>query len=107
MSTIASGQGVLTFINVFTVEPDRQQQLVDLLTEAAEQTFRHLPGFVSANIHRSLDGHKVVNYAQWRSKADFEAVRANAEAQRHVQAAAAFASFEPVFCEVSSVIEPA
>ena len=107
MSTITPGQGVLTFINVFTVEPDRQQSLVDLLTEAAEQTFRHLPGFVSANIHRSLDGDKVVNYDQWQSKADFEAMRANPEARRHVQAAAAFAPFEPVFCEVSSVIEPA
>ena len=107
MSTITPGQGVLTFINVFTVEPDQQQSLVDLLTEAAEQTFRHLPGFVSANIHRSLDGRKVVNYAQWQSKADFEAMRANPEARRHVQAAAAFAPFEPVFCDVSSVIEPA
>ena len=107
MSTIAPGQGVLTFINVFTVEPDRQQALVDLLTAAAERTFRHLPGFVSANIHRSLDGRKVVNYAQWRSKADFDAMRANPEARRHVQAAAASAPFEPVFCEVSSVIEPA
>jgi len=107
MSTITPGQGVLTFINVFTVEPDQQQSLVDLLTEAAEQTFRHLRGFVSANIHRSLDGRKVVNYAQWQSKADFEAMRANPEARRHVQAAAAFAPFEPVFCKVSSVIEPA
>ena len=107
MSTIAAGQGVLTFINVFTVEPDQQQQLVELLTEAADETFRHLPGFVSANIHRSLDGRKVVNYAQWRSKADFEAVRANPDARRHVQAAATFAPFEPVFCEVSNVIEPA
>jgi|SRR4030088_2070285 quinol monooxygenase YgiN len=107
MSTIAPGQGVLTFINVFTVEPDQQQSLVDLLTEAAEQTFRHLPGFVSANIHRSLDGRKAVNCAQWQSKADFEAMRANPEARRHVQAAAAFAPFEPVFCEVSSVIGPA
>jgi quinol monooxygenase YgiN len=107
MSTIALGQGVLTFINVFTVEPDRQQRLVDLLAEAAEQTFRHLPGFVSANIHRGLDGRKVVNYAQWRSKADFEAMRANPDARRHIQAAAGFAPFEPVLCEVSSVIEPA
>jgi len=106
MSTITPGQGVLTFINVFTVEPDQQQSLVDLLTEAAEQTFRHLPGFVSANSQRSLDGNKVVNHAQWRSKADFEAMRADPEARRHVQAAAAFAPFEPVFCEVSSVREP-
>jgi quinol monooxygenase YgiN len=107
MSTIAPDRGVLTFINVFTVEPDRRHALVDLLTEAAGQTFRHLPGFVSANIHRSLDGQKVVNYAQRRSKADFEAMQANPEARRHVQAAAAFARFEPVFCEVSSVVEAA
>ncbi|MDQ3621054.1 MAG: hypothetical protein M3463_00970 [Verrucomicrobiota bacterium] len=25
------------------------------------------PRFTSANIHRGLDGDKVVNYAQWRS----------------------------------------
>jgi heme-degrading monooxygenase HmoA len=62
----------LTFINVFTVEPGRQQSLVDLLTDGAEQSFRHLPGFVSVDIHRRLDGNQVFYYAQWRSKADFE-----------------------------------
>jgi quinol monooxygenase YgiN len=107
MSTIAPRQAALTFINFFTVQPDRQQLLVDLLTEAAEQTFRHLPALVSANIHRSFDRHKIVNYAQWRSKADFETMRVNPEARRHVQAAAAFAPSVLVFCEVSSVIEPA
>jgi heme-degrading monooxygenase HmoA len=35
---------------------------------------KHAPGFVSANIHRSLDGKKVVNYAQWESKEAFEAM---------------------------------
>ena len=53
MSTIDKGSKVLTLINVFTVEPEKQQ-LVTLLTEATEQTMQHMPGFVSANIHRSL-----------------------------------------------------
>lgn len=29
---------------------------------------RHIDGFVSANIHASLDGTRAVNYAQWRSE---------------------------------------
>lgn len=71
MSTIKKGHDILTLINVFTVSPDKQQQLVDLLVEATEKTMRHLPGFISANIHRSFDAKKVVNYAQWKSKTDF------------------------------------
>lgn len=71
MSTIEKGPSILTLINVFTVAPERQQELVTLLIDATHQTMKHLPGFVSANIHRSLDGKKVVNYAQWeRSHAE-------------------------------------
>lgn len=75
MSTIEKGSTLLTLINVFTVEPEKQQKLVTLLIEATEQTMQHLPGFVSANIHRSLDGKRVVNYVQWESMAAFEGMR--------------------------------
>ena len=54
-----------------------------------------LPGFVSANIHKSLDGTHVVNYGQWRSKEDFEAMLNNPEAAPHMKAAGAIAKFEP------------
>lgn len=67
-TTIAIDQDVATLINVFTVTRMTQQPLVDLLTEATEQVMRHRPGFISANIHASLDGTRVVNYAQWRSR---------------------------------------
>ena len=71
MTTIAKGREVVTLINVFTVEPDTQQQMVDLLVEATETVINRLPGFVSANIHKSLDGTRVANYAQWRSREAF------------------------------------
>jgi antibiotic biosynthesis monooxygenase (ABM) superfamily enzyme len=64
MATIQKGRNVLTLVNVFTVKPENQQKLVDLLTEATERTMKQLPGFVSASIHRSVDGTKMVNYAQ-------------------------------------------
>lgn len=60
MTRIATDQDIVTLV---TVDPDRQQALVDLLVAATEQTMCHQPGYVSANIHRSLDGSKVVNYA--------------------------------------------
>jgi quinol monooxygenase YgiN len=104
MSIIAKGSKVLTLINVFTVEPEKQQQLVAVLVEATDKAMKHLPGFVSANIHRSLDGKKVVNYAQWESMAAFEAMQKNPAAMPHMRAAAALASFEPILCEVADAI---
>lgn len=100
MATIEKNRGLMTLVNVFTVTPDKQSELADLLVHATEETMRNLPGFISASIHRSLDGTKVINYAQWRSQADFAAMKDNPKAQPHMQAAAALASFEPIICEV-------
>jgi hypothetical protein len=44
---------------------------------AAEEVIRHLPGFVSADIHAGLDGSKVVNYAQQGSEEAFTAMFAD------------------------------
>ena len=65
MATIRVNDGVVTQINVFTVVPENQQELITLLSEAAAFA-SSVPGWISASIHRSLDGTKVVNYAQSR-----------------------------------------
>ena len=59
---------VTTLINVFTVQPNDQQRLVDLLIEATEKVTSQQEAFISAKIHKSLDGTRVVDYAQWKSK---------------------------------------
>ena len=100
MATIDKDRKLMTLVNVFTVSPEKQTELADLLVSATEETMRHLPGFISASIHKSVDGTKVVNYAQWRSQADFAALKDNPKAQPHMQAAARLASFEPIVCEV-------
>jgi hypothetical protein len=61
MTTISNDNKLVTLINVFTVKSEKQQQLVDLLVHATDVAMKHVPGFISANIHRSLDGKKVVN----------------------------------------------
>jgi len=100
MATIDKDRKLMTLVNVFTVSPDKQAELANLLVRATDETMKDLPGFISASIHRSLDGTRVINYAQWRSRADFAAMRENPQAQPHMKAAAALASFEPIVCEV-------
>jgi quinol monooxygenase YgiN len=74
VARISQSNGVVTLINVFTAAPEDQQCLLDLLVEATESVMNELPGFVSANVHKSFDGTRVVNYAQWRSREAFEAM---------------------------------
>jgi quinol monooxygenase YgiN len=104
MATITKGRDLLTLVNVFTVKPEDQEKLVQLLVDATEQTMKLLPGFISASIHKSRDGTKVINYAQWSSQKDFEAMLQNPQAKPHMAAAAALATFEPILCEVADSI---
>jgi quinol monooxygenase YgiN len=104
MTTIERHSPYATLINVFTVEPERASELAGLLDDATEEVMRHVPGFVSANIHVSTDGTRVVNYAQWESAEAMSAMRANPVAQEHMAKAAALASgFDPHLYTVESV----
>ena len=56
MTNISTRESVVTIINLFTVEPAKQDALVTRLTRATDETVRHMPGFVSANF--ALIEHK-------------------------------------------------
>jgi len=60
---IRANTGVVTQINVFTVVPERQAELVSVLKEATVIA-REVPGWISASVHKSYDGTQVTNYAQ-------------------------------------------
>ena len=71
MPTISTDNQLTTVIVIFTIKPEQQQELLNTIAEFIKEV-KQKPGFVSASIHKSLDGMKVANYAQWQSKADFE-----------------------------------
>lgn len=100
LTTISKTADVVTLINIFVVEPENQQLLVDLLVEATEDVMCKLPGFISANIHKSLDGTKVTNYAQWRSVEDFRGIFKNPEALAHMPAIGKIAKSDPTLYQV-------
>ena len=100
MTTISQDNNVVTLINVFTVEPENQQKVVDMLIEATEKTMKNMPGFVSANIHKSADGVRVTNYAHWRSEEDYAAMLQNPEAMEHMKPIMEMATFDAHTYEV-------
>ncbi|CAA9448112.1 MAG: tetracenomycin polyketide synthesis hydroxylase TcmH(EC:1.-) [uncultured Rubrobacteraceae bacterium] len=107
MTTISTEQDVVTLINVFTVRPEDQQRLVGVLAQAAA-TMKTIHGYVSSNLHKSLDGTKVTNYVQWESVGDFEAMLEDPEAAPHMREAAGIAEgYEPDLYEVAFVDEAA
>lgn len=106
MTVIDSDAECVTLINTFIVQPENQDELIDVLDQATRSVMRNRPGFISANIHRSLDGKRVVNYAQWRCKAELDAAQADPGCREHMAKAAKLAEwFEPVLYTVSSVHE--
>ena len=105
MTTLDSGDDYFIMINTFEVDPKNAEKLVDVLHKASGPIGK-LPGFVSANLHMSVDRKRVVNYAQWRTRADFDAMQKNPEAQPHMKEVADLAkSFDPVFYTLRYVVE--
>jgi len=62
---------LVTLINVFETKPEQQQELIEQWSRFVEEV-RGEPGLIGTALHRSTDGTRVINYAQWRSVEDFE-----------------------------------
>ena len=97
-TTISKNSNLLTFINLFTMPPAHQQEVADALKEVTAKIVSRRPGFVSASLHKSHDGTRVIMYAQWRSReeqeAAYEAMRGDPEGKAHLGKIMALASYQ-------------
>ncbi len=104
MTNLDPRDDYLILINTFEVKPENADRLVDVLHEASEPIGK-MQGFISANLHVSADKTRVVNYAQWRTRADYDAFQKNPDAQPHMKEAADLAeSYDPVFYDLRYVV---
>jgi quinol monooxygenase YgiN len=93
-----------TLINTFTVARHNQNAVIDSLRDFTQQHARFQAGFIGASVHASLDGNRVVNYVQWESKADLNAMMAGAAAKAHMAEVSALAEHvDPVIYRVAFV----
>lgn len=80
MTTLDLENQLVTVIILFKVKDGQQAAVIEKVKELF-QVAKKQPGFVSANLHRSLDGLKVANYAQWKNEAALETFRNLPETQ--------------------------
>jgi len=106
MSEPPDKSSIVTLINVFTVNPAKQQRLVDLLTRATDGFVSRAPGFISSTLHRSVDDTKVTMYAQWRSAEDYQSMRQDPGPLPFLEEALTIAKFEPGMYEIVRTFLP-
>jgi quinol monooxygenase YgiN len=67
MAQIQATDQPVTQITIVEPEAGRLEDALALMSERARFMARQ-PGCVSISLHRSLDGRRIVNYIQWRSR---------------------------------------
>jgi quinol monooxygenase YgiN len=93
-TTITVTKAVTTLINTFTIEPENQAQLIELLRENTDNVITGLDGWISTSFVAAKDRRHVMIYSQWRDAASVEAMRTNAKMVAYFPKIAALAAFE-------------
>jgi quinol monooxygenase YgiN len=81
MPQISENKDVVTQITTVEVPPDKQNEVLKLMTERAKFMATQ-PGFVSISLHRSADNGHIVNYIQWASHDQLKAAHHAPEFRR-------------------------
>ena len=97
----SSADTLITLVNVFTVDPGNQADLVAALQDGTEAFFSRMPGFISSRVLRGQSGCQVINYSQWRSVADIEGFRGDPNFAPYMQRIAALGKGESILCDVA------
>lgn len=90
----------VTLINVLSVEPNKQKQLLALLGENIETVIKALKGWIGTDLIASADGSQVVIRSQWETSADIEAMRTNPRMVAYFPRVAELASLNSIAGEV-------
>ncbi|RZJ46525.1 MAG: antibiotic biosynthesis monooxygenase [Brevundimonas sp.] len=94
----------VVLINVYRCQPERQAVLMEHL-EIMVAAQRGADGFVSATLHRGLNGKTAAVYAVWRSRDDWKAMARMPEVAMAMEPIMAIATFEPNLYEPGEVID--
>lgn len=95
----------VVLINVYRCEPGRLDALMELLAVMV-RTQRGAEGFISATLHRGLNGKVAAVHAVWRSREDWKAMARGAAVNAAMEPIMAIATFEPHLYEAGEVVTP-
>ena len=99
-ATIRVTKEVTTLINILTVDPKNEPELIELLRTNTQNVVSTLDGWISTSFIAATDQCHVVIYSQWRDVASVEAMRANPEMVAYFPKVAALAAFDSLSGDV-------
>ena len=94
----------VVLINVYRCEPEKQATLMEHLAIMVRAQ-RELEGFVSATLHRGLNGKVAAVHAVWRSRDEWKAMARHPSVVEAMEPIMALATFEPHLYEPGEVID--
>ena len=95
----------VVLINVYRCQPGRLDTLMELLAVLV-RAHRGADGFISATLHRGLNGKVAAVHADWRSAQDWKAMARSPDVNAAMEPIMAIATFEPHLYEPGEVITP-
>ena len=95
----------VVLINVYRCEPERLEALMERLAVMVRAQ-RKAEGFISATVHRGLNGKVAAVHAVWRSREDWKAMARSAAVNAAMEPIMAIATFEPNLYEAVEVVSP-
>ena len=95
----------VVLINVYRCEPERLEALMERLAVMVRAQ-RKAEGFISATVHRGLNGKVAAVHAVWRSREDWKAKARIAAVNSAMEPIMAIATFEPNLYEAVEVVTP-
>lgn len=94
MNTVPDEQAPVVLINIFKCQARHQDELMDHL-QALVRAQVALPGFVSATLHRGLNGGVIANQAVWADTASWKAMTRHPDVVGAMGPILTIATFEP------------
>ena len=89
-----------TLLNVLTVDPANQAQLVATLRDNTDTVIATLDGWISTSLIASADGARVIIHSQWRDAAAVGAMRVDPRMVAYFPKVAALASLDSTVGDV-------
>ncbi|MHC5861655.1 antibiotic biosynthesis monooxygenase family protein [Nostoc sp.] len=66
---------MITFVDVFTILPDKQQDLLQAIQDVYRTVVKQHPGYISARLLKSSDGAKITAISLWENQEQFTAIK--------------------------------
>jgi len=69
---LITNPNLLTVINIMTPNTSDKINVLTLLKEGIDETMSKQQGYISSNVHSSMDNEYIINYSQWETGEDLQ-----------------------------------